>query len=236
VSAAASPRSSRPSAILDRWRESLARRRPWSSSRPSRVRLGDFGRRAPVHDSEGVSVYDALTRQFLQDMRTPLAGRGLVVSVEAEPGWTDALPQSVDLTTARSTGDPAREVGEKTLDWVLLDRCVQQLPEPAVGLERIVSRLQPGALLVTLFTGIARPEPGHLRPLWSVAPYAARRLHEDRDELEHVEVSQYGNVALALAWLYGLPADGLSDEELATVDAAYPVLVAVTARKRGEPR
>jgi hypothetical protein len=235
VSATASPRSSRSSAILDRWRESLARRRPWSFSRPSRVGLGDFGRRAPVRDSDGVSVYDALTRQFLQDMRTPLAGRGLAVSVEAEPGWTDALPQIVDLTTARSTGDPAREVGE-AVDWVLLDRCLQQLPEPAVGLEKIVSRLQPGALLVTLFTGIARPEPGHLRPLWSVAPYAARRLHEDRDELEHVEVSQYGNVALALAWLYGLPADGLSDEELATVDAAYPVLVAVTARKRGQPR
>ena len=199
------------------------------------MELGDFGRRAPVRDSDGVSVYDALTRQFLQDMRTPLAGRGLVVSVEAGPGWTDALPQSVDLTTARSTGDPEREVGE-AVDWVLLDRCLQQLREPAVGLEKIVSRLQPGALLVTLFTGIARPEPDDLRPLWSVAPYAARRLHEDRDELEHVEVSQYGNVALALAWLYGLPTDGLSDEELATVDAAYPVLVAVTARKRGEPR
>lgn len=234
MSPAASPRSSRPSAILDRWRESLARRRPRSSSRQSRVELGDFGRRAPVRDSDGVSVYNALTRQFLQDMRTPLAGRGLAVSIEAEPGWIDALPQSV-LTTARSTGDPAREVGEKTGEWVLLDRCLQQLPEPAVGLEKIVSRLLPGARLVTLFTGIARPEPGDLRPLWSVAPYAARRLHEERGELEHVEVKQYGNVALALAWLCGLPANGLSDEELATVDPAYPVLVAVTARKRGEP-
>jgi hypothetical protein len=200
------------------------------------VELGDFGRRSPLIDSDGVCVYDALTRQFLQAMRTPLTGRGLVVSVEAEPGWTDSLPQTVDLTTARSTGDARREVGEKTADWVLLDRCLQQLPEPAVGLEKIVSRLRPGALLVTLCTGIARPEPDDLRPLWSVAPYAARRLHEERGELEHVEVKQHGNVALALAWLYGLPADGLTDEELTTVDPAYPVLVAVTARKRGEPR
>jgi hypothetical protein len=233
---AGSPRSARSSAILGRWRESLARRRPRSSSRQSRVELGDFGRRSPVLDSDGLSVYDQLTRQFLRAMLTPFAGRGLVVGVEAEPGWTDALPQTVDLRTARSTGDPGREVGETTVDWVLLDRCLQQLPEPAAGLEKIVSRLQPGALLVTLFTGIARPEPDDLRPLWSVAPHAARRLHEERGELEHVEVSQYGNVALALAWLYGLPPDGLTDEELTTVDPAYPVLVAVTAKKRGEPR
>ena len=66
-----------------------------------------------------------------------------------------------------------------------------------------------------------------------MAPYAARRLHDERRELERVEVEQFGNVTLALAWLYRLPADRLTDPELAAVDPAYPVLVAVTASKRG---
>jgi hypothetical protein len=103
----------------------------------------------------------------------------------------------------------------------------------ALALEEAVGRLKPGADLVTLFSGIARPEPGGRGPLWSVAPYAARRLHEERGELERVEVEQYGNVTLALTWIYRLPADDLTEWELAAVDPAYPVLVAVTAAKRG---
>jgi SAM-dependent methyltransferase len=197
------------------------------------VELGDFGRRSPALTSDAVSVYDALTRQFLRAMLTSLAGPGLVLGVEAEPGWVDVLPETVALSFARSTGELGREFGEATVDWVVLDRCLQQLPDPALGLEETVGCLKPGALLVSLFTGIARPELDDLGPLWSVAPYGARRLHEERSGLEHIEVQQYGNVALALAWLYRLPADGLTDEELTTVDPAYPVLVAVTATKRG---
>jgi hypothetical protein len=103
----------------------------------------------------------------------------------------------------------------------------------AVGLEKVVGRLRPGAALLTFFTGIARAEPAEQAPLWSVAPYAARRLHEERRELELVEVDQYGNVTLALAWIYRLPAGDLTERELAAVDPAYPVLVAVTASRRG---
>jgi hypothetical protein len=206
------------------------------SPRRGCVELGDFGRRSPALESDGASVYDALAHQFLRAISTTLTGPGLVLGVEREPRWTDVLPATVDVRIGRATGDLGREFRETTVDWVLLDRCLQQLPKPAVGLEEIVARLKPGALVVSLFTGIARPELDDLRPLWSVASYAARRLHEARGELEHVEVEQYGNVALALAWLYRLPADSLTDEELTTVDPSYPVLVAVTARKRGGPR
>ena len=198
------------------------------------MELGDFGRRSPALASDGVAVYDALTRRFLRAMLTPLAGPGLVLGAASEPGWADVLPETVDLSFARPTGELGREFGEATVDWVVLDRCLQQLPDPTVGLEEIVGRLKPGALLVSLFTGIARPEMDDLGPLWSVAPYAARRLHEERGGLERIEVKQYGNVTLALAWLYRLPAEDLTERELATVDSAYPVLVGVTASRRGQ--
>jgi hypothetical protein len=103
----------------------------------------------------------------------------------------------------------------------------------AVALEEVVGQLRPGAALVTFFTGIGRAEPGGRAPLWSVAPYAARRLHKERRELERVQVEQSGNVTLALAWIYRLPAGDLTKRELAAVDPAYPVLVAVTASRRG---
>jgi hypothetical protein len=100
------------------------------------------------------------------------------------------------------------------------------------ALDAVVGRMRPGAALVTFFTGIARASENRA-PLWTVAPYAARRLHEEGRDLERVSVEQYGNVTLALAWIYRLPADDLTEPELAAVDPAYPVLVAVTASKRG---
>jgi SAM-dependent methyltransferase len=187
-------------------------------------------------DERGVSVYDKLVRLFLGPRLARLVGPGIVLGVDADPGWTDVLPGAPTVSVVRTTEGLEEQLETATIDWVVLDRCLQELPEPASALEEVVGRLKPGAALVTLFTGIARAEPEERRPLWSVASYAARRLHEERPELEHTEVVQYGNVALALAWLYRLPASGLTDRELAFVDPAYPVLVAVTASKRGGHR
>ena len=172
-------------------------------------------------------MYDALVR-FLRPRLATLTGAGLVLSVDAEPRWTDVLPAAADVMVFER-GLP--EVA--AADWVVLDRCLQWLPEMAIALEEVVGRLRPGAALVTFFTGIARAEPSERAPLWSVAPYAARRMHQERRELERVEVDQYGNVTLALAWIYRLPAGDLTERELASVDPAYPLLVAVTASKRG---
>ena len=179
-------------------------------------------------------MYDALVRRFLRPRLATLAGPGLVLAVNGDPGWTDVLPAAADVKVLRATGrfDPELAAAA-TVDWLVLDRCLQRLPDMAVALEKLVGRLRPGAALVTFFTGIARAEPGERAPLWSVAPYAARRLHEERRELEHVEVEQHGNVTLALAWIYRLPADDLAERELAAADPAYPVLVAVTASRRG---
>jgi len=202
------------------------------SPRRGRVKLGDFGSRSPSLKHEDVSVYDALVRLFLNPRLAAFAGTGLVLSVDAEPGWTDVLPAAANVEVVRATsGSEVEPAAAENTDWVVLDRCLQRLPEMPLALEEIVERLKPGAALITLFTGIARAEPTERKPLWSAAPYAARRLHEERRGLERVEVDQYGNVALALAWLYRLPADDLTERELTTVDPSYPVLVGVTARR-----
>jgi SAM-dependent methyltransferase len=188
----------------------------------------------PSLEHDGVSVYDALVRRFLRSRLPAFAGRGLVLGVDAEPGWTDVLPTDADVKILRATGGFGRELAAaEDVDWVVLDRCLQWLPEMARALEEVVGRLRPGVALVTLFTGIARAEAGGRRPLWTVAPYAARRLHEERRELERVDVQQFGNLTLALGWLYRLPAGDLTERELAVVDPVYPVLVAVTAARQG---
>jgi hypothetical protein len=226
---AMSPRN----ATVDRWLESLGRRRPRSATRRGPVELGDFGRHRPSLDQEETSVYDALVRRFLRPRLATLACPGLVLGVDGEPGWKDVLPAASDVKVGRMTDFERELEATATVDWVVLDRCLQRVPEPTAALEELVGRLKPGVALITLFTGIARAEPEARRPLWTVAPYAARRVHEERRDLERVEVEQFGNVALALAWLYRLTANELTEQELAAVDAAYPVLVGVTAWRRG---
>jgi hypothetical protein len=209
----------------------------WQARTPPRrghVELGDFGRRLPSLERDQVSVYDVLVRRFLRPRLPAFSGRGLVLGVDAEPEWTDVLPADADVKVLRATAGFDRELASAAnVDWVVLDRCLQRLPEMPLAVEEVVGGLRPGAALVTLFTGPARAEADDRRPLWSVAPYAARRMHDERRELERVEVEQFGNVTLALAWIYRLPADRLTEPELAAVDPAYPVLVAVTASKRG---
>lgn len=213
--------------LAGRWR---ARSQPGRD----RVELGDFGHRVPSVARDEVSVYDLLVRRFVGPRLHAFSGRGLVLGLDAEPGWTDVLPADADVKVLRATSGFGRKLASaENVDWVVLDRCLQRLPGMAVALEEIVGRLRPGASLVTLFTGIARAEPGGGRPLWTVAPYAARRLYEERRELERVDVEQFGNVTLALVWLYRLPAGDLTERELAVVDPAYPVLVAVTAARQG---
>jgi SAM-dependent methyltransferase len=204
-------------------------------ARRGRIDRGDFGRHLPALHSADLSVYDALARRFLRPQRPRFVGRGLVLGVDAKPAWTDVLPAEAKVKVLREAGGFDREVASaENFDWVVLDRCLQRLPEMAPALEEVVGWLRPRGALVTLFTGIARAEPEGRRPLWAVAPYAAQRLHEERLELEHVGVEQYGNVTLALAWLYRLPANDLTERELTTVDPAYPVLVGVTASRRGQ--
>ena len=215
--------------------EAVVERRWQSLFSPARgpVDLGDFARRPPALDRD-VSVHDALVRRFLCPRLAAFAGRGLVLSVGAEPGWADLQPARVDVGILGANGPSGRELqAAAAADWVVLDRCLQWRTDMGAALEDVVGRMRPGAVLVTFFTGIARAELENRAPLWTVAPYAARRLHEERRDLERVAVEQYGNVTLALAWIYRLPADDLTERELATVDPAFPVLVAVTASKRG---
>jgi hypothetical protein len=210
----------------------VARMPPGISHRRGPLELGDFARHGSPLRHDDVSVYDALVRSFLATRPAALAGNGLVLGIDAEPGWIDALPSGANVDVVHATDHSVVEAGRaEGADWLVLDRCLQRLPEMPLALEKVVEPLKPGATLITLFTGIGRAEPVERRPLWSVAPYAARRMHEEHPELEHVEVEQYGNVTLALAWLYRMPTHDLTAEELAAIDPAYPLLVAVTASK-----
>ena len=66
---------------------------------------------------------------------------------------------------------------------------------------------------------------------WALTPTAARRLFVERFGPRQVEVLSFGTVLAATAFLQGLAAEALRPHELAAHDPAYPLIVAIRARK-----
>jgi hypothetical protein len=229
--------SGRAASLLRRW----ARLRT-GSLRREQVHFGDFARCAPRRDAAGRCVYEALAADLVQSRLERLAGAGVIITPDEGASTEAGLGEETRVVRV-ATIDAAAELqrldelfGSAQLDWVVVDRCLQFVQDIPAGLARVVGWLKPGGTLVSLFVGLGRAEPESRRPLWIVLPYGARRLHEECVGLESIEIEHRGNVALALAWLYGLGAEELTDAELRSVDGAYPLVVAATAARRSVAR
>ena len=60
------------------------------------------------------------------------------------------------------------------------------------------------------------------------------RLFSDVFGENNVEVNSYGNVKAATAYLYGLPAECLTKEELNYNDKQFPFIISAKVRKNVE--
>ena len=67
---------------------------------------------------------------------------------------------------------------------------------------------------------------------WSFTPAALQRLFGDVFGADAVMIEEYGNVFAATAFLQGLAVEDIDTTDLDPLDRAYPVIVALRARKR----
>ena len=67
--------------------------------------------------------------------------------------------------------------------------------------------------------------------LWSLTPSSLRRLLEPVFGREQIDVRFEGNVLVATAFLQGLAASELTEEEFAVRDPQFPVIVTARVRK-----
>lgn len=117
--------------------------------------------------------------------------------------------------------------------------CTQTLPfiydiRAAVGSLRRM--LRPGGVVLATFAGISqisRYDADRWGDFWRLTSQSAGRLFGDVFGPAHLEVSAYGNVLAAVAFLHGLAADELTREELDHPDGDYELLLTVRAVKAG---
>ncbi len=109
---------------------------------------------------------------------------------------------------------------------------IADAPSAARGMRDV---LVPGGVLLATVPGISqisRVDDAAWGDWWRFTERGAARLFGEAFGPANVEVRRHGNVQSAAAFLYGLAAEDLSDDDLAREDADYHLLITVRAVRR----
>jgi glycosyltransferase involved in cell wall biosynthesis/SAM-dependent methyltransferase len=162
---------------------------------------------------------DAYTRRFGGDR---VERRDVLHAVAGAPGATFVA----DLAAGDSLPSDA-------FDCIVLTQTLHFVYDLRAAVATLHRILRPGGVLLATVPGISQISDDEWSRCWcwSLTPISARRLFAEVFPAEAVEVEAHGNVLAATAFLQGLCAGELREEELAHRDPSYPLLVTVRAVK-----
>ena len=210
-----------------------------------RVERGDFRRVTPVSPLWGRDRGTAIDRYYIERFLDTHSGdiRGRVLEVR-DPAYTtrfggSAVTRSdvvdVDAANSRATiiADlrDAANIASETYDCIVVTQTLHLVDDISAAIRECARLLRPGGVMLATAPGIIRvdDEAGLDGDHWRLTEASARRLFAEAFPLECVDVTTYGNVGVAAAFLYGLSVEELSNAELDPNDPVYPVVVAVRA-------
>ena len=166
-------------------------------------------------------------------------------------GWTgsaedsDSAITALDVLHADASNPIATIVGdlatgdgipEARFDCIICTQTLHVIYEVEAAIATLQGMLKPGGVALVTFPGITqscRPDRDLWGDYWRFTTLSARRMFESAFAPEGVRVEAYGNVLAASAFLYGLAAGELRQEELAPRDPDYEMLIAVRAQRPG---
>ncbi len=130
----------------------------------------------------------------------------------------------------------ADNIAKDAFDCIILTQTLQYIYELPAAIGTLCRILKPGGVVLATIPGIAyisRYDLEHWGEYWRLTSLAAKNLFVGVFPPENVEVQTYGNLLTAVAFLCGLPAEGLRQEELDYHHPDFQVLVTVRAVKPG---
>jgi SAM-dependent methyltransferase len=118
-----------------------------------------------------------------------------------------------------------------TFDCILLTQTLQYIPDLQAALLNLRASLRAGGVLLITAPGISPiPPEADGRPWrWSLSETALQSLLLAHFEEKTVEVSSFGNLYTATAFLHGAAVEDISERKLGPNDPWYPVIVAARA-------
>jgi glycosyltransferase involved in cell wall biosynthesis len=225
--------------IPGRWWRACTYHRP--------VNLGDLHRTKPFSDIFGYDRGKPLDRRyvdnFLQSNSSDIRGRVLEIGDNAytlryggdQVFTSDVLNRYLGRPATTFVDDltTGHNLPSNTFDCIVLTQTLHlifDMPSAVATLWRI---LKPGGVLLLTVPWISSIDHGEWRDewCWSISPRALERLLCGPFAPDNVQVTYYGNVLSATAFLYGLAEHELAAEDLDIHDPCYPVIVAGRATK-----
>jgi hypothetical protein len=232
-----------------RWFLSRLYGRIQARRRPRLVRWGRLRRTSPVSREfgfdRGLPIDRYYIERFLQDRSADIHGRVLEIGA---PEYTtrfggDRVAQSDVLHAV--TGNPAATlVGDLAtgegipsgaFDCLVLTQTLQFVYDVEAAVANTFVALRTGGVLLATLPGISqisRYDMDRWGEFWRFTDMSARRLFGDVFGPGNVDVTSYGNVLAASAFLHGLATHELKPKELDWQDPDYQVIIALRAVKR----
>ena len=211
------------------------------------VAVGDFERLLPFSTEFGYDRGGPIDRyyieNFLQKEAASIRGRALEIgdnSYTMQYGGT-AISQSdvlhIDATNPQATfvGDlsDAPQIPDNTFDCLVLTQTLHLIYEFKAALRTCYRILKPGGTLLLTVPGITPIDRGEWKETWywTFTDRALHRLFAETFTESKVEISSFGNVRVATAYLYGLGLPEIDRASLDYYDPQFQVINAVKAVK-----
>jgi SAM-dependent methyltransferase len=214
------------------------------------VDLGSFGSISPVSRCWGADRGLPVNRYYIEHFLARHAGdiRGDVLEI-GDALYTrkyggprvrksDVLHVREGTLGATIIADltNAANIASDSFDCLIITQTLHLIYDMHAALRTIHRILRPGGVALVTVPGI---DPIH-DPEWADTWYwtftnvSALRLFEEVFPPDRIEVEAWGNVVSAVAFLEGLAAQELTQQQLDFRDPAYQVLVSIRAVKPGE--
>lgn len=211
------------------------------------VTLGDFRRLTPFSTSFGYDRGGPIDRyyieKFLQQEAESIRGRALEIGDNAYTmqyggatiSQSDVL--HIDATNPQATfvGDlsDAPHIPDNTFDCLVLTQTLHLIYDFKSALQTCYRVLKPGGTLLLTVPGITPIDRGEWKETWywTFTTWALHRLFIETFPESKVEISSFGNVHVATAYLYGLGLPEIDRASLDYYDPQFQVINAVKAVK-----
>jgi hypothetical protein len=212
-----------------------------------RVKLGDLRRVTPISRcfgyDRGLPIDRWYIERFLTRHASEIAGRVLEVGDDSYTrrfGGSHVSRSDVlhvhggkpRVTIVGDLTDPGVLPGA-AFDCIVLTQTLQLIYDVRLAIRHLHRALAPGGAVLVTAPGISQIDRGEWGTtwFWSFTPASLERLFGEVFGPDAVMVERYGNVFAATAFLQGLAVGEVDTADLAPIDQAYPVIVALRARK-----
>lgn len=224
--------------IFDRFRRRLS---------IGRINLGDLRRTAPISTQFGYDRGTPVDRRYIEDFlsRNDKDIRGRVLEI-GDNAYTvrfggdrvtrsDVLHVDPDVPGVTIVADLGEGKGlpENAFDCIVCTQTIHLIFDMQKAVANLERMLKPGGILLLTVPGVSSIDHGEWGAnwYWSLTPAALKELVISKFGEGNTEITSYGNVLAAVAFLYGLAQHELLAHEMDAVDPHYPVIVTARAVK-----